>query len=139
MAITYHVGAVAAVTLMTAFFLPPARRAESGHVAPAAARDRNVQVMLELFRAIEERDPNHRDVERELSFYQPWCRVPLAACVAIRRNVSWSGPAQQPRLEHNMDAVAADAGRAQDGPFSDQCQRPSGRHPLSSARRETER
>jgi hypothetical protein len=53
MAITYHVGAVAAVTLMTASFLPPARRAESGYVAPAAARDRNVQVMLELFRAIE--------------------------------------------------------------------------------------
>jgi uncharacterized protein len=71
MAITYHVGAVAAVTLMTASFLPPARRAESGYVAPAAARDRNVQVMLELFRAIEERDPNRRNPERELSLYQP--------------------------------------------------------------------
>jgi ketosteroid isomerase-like protein len=37
----------------------------------ASARDRNVRVMLELFRAIEERDSNHRSGERELSFYQP--------------------------------------------------------------------
>jgi len=36
-----------------------------------SARDRNVKVMLDLFRAIEERDPNHRNVERELGFYQP--------------------------------------------------------------------
>src|SRR5262249_670519 len=34
-------------------------------------RARNVKVMLDLFRAIETRDPDHRNVERELSFYQP--------------------------------------------------------------------
>jgi ketosteroid isomerase-like protein len=35
------------------------------------ARDRNVEVMLALFRAIEERDPHRRNLERELAFYQP--------------------------------------------------------------------
>lgn len=48
---------------------------QSGESAQRTAvenvRERNVQVMLELFRAIEERDPQHRNVERELYFYQP--------------------------------------------------------------------
>jgi ketosteroid isomerase-like protein len=39
--------------------------------AARSARDRNVQVMLNLFRAIEERDPQRRNAERELSLYQP--------------------------------------------------------------------
>ena len=37
-----------------------------------SARDRNVEVMLEIFRALEERDPIRRNVdEREEAFYQP--------------------------------------------------------------------
>jgi len=36
-----------------------------------SARDRNIEVMLELFRAIEERHPDRRDPDRELPLYQP--------------------------------------------------------------------
>jgi ketosteroid isomerase-like protein len=37
-----------------------------------SAGDRNVQVMLEIFRALEQRDPNRRSVdEREEALYQP--------------------------------------------------------------------
>jgi uncharacterized protein len=37
----------------------------------ATIPERNVRVMLDLFKAIEERDPNHRNIGQELSFYQP--------------------------------------------------------------------
>lgn len=37
-----------------------------------SARDRNIQVILEIFRALEERDPGRRSVdEREEALYQP--------------------------------------------------------------------
>src|SRR5262249_30620475 len=61
-----------AVTLMAAPLLPVGRNPSPRQTGDATGvRDRNVRVMLDLFRAIEERDPNHRNVERELSFYQP--------------------------------------------------------------------
>ena len=61
-----------AVTLMAAPLLPVARHLKPTQTGDATtARDRNIRVMLDLFRAIEERDPNHRNGERELSFYQP--------------------------------------------------------------------
>jgi ketosteroid isomerase-like protein len=34
-------------------------------------REKNVHVMLEIFRAIEERDPQHEDLQRELALVQP--------------------------------------------------------------------
>jgi ketosteroid isomerase-like protein len=34
-------------------------------------RENNIQVMLEIFRAIEERDPGHEDLQRELALVQP--------------------------------------------------------------------
>jgi ketosteroid isomerase-like protein len=39
--------------------------------APSTARDKNIQVMLETFRAIEQRDPNHENVERLRQLVQP--------------------------------------------------------------------
>jgi ketosteroid isomerase-like protein len=58
------------VTLMAAPLLPVARHSKPGQAGDATTvRGRNVSVMLGLFRAIEERDPNHRNAERELSFY----------------------------------------------------------------------
>jgi ketosteroid isomerase-like protein len=37
-----------------------------------SARDRNIQVMLEIFRTLEQRDPNRRSVhDREEALYQP--------------------------------------------------------------------
>ena len=73
MTLTYGMGAIGtAVMLMAAPLLSLARHSKPGHADDSAiARERNVRIMLDLFRAIEERDPNHRDVERELSFYQP--------------------------------------------------------------------
>ena len=59
-------------SLMAVLSLLVTRRSNLAQEAAAlSARDHNIQVMLELFRAIEERDPRHRNVERELSFYQP--------------------------------------------------------------------
>jgi ketosteroid isomerase-like protein len=61
-----------AVTLMAAPLLPVARHSKPSQAGDATtARDRNVRLMLDLFRAIEERDPNHGNAEREVSFYQP--------------------------------------------------------------------
>lgn len=63
-------GMAAVLLVMQALWA--ARSGESGQEAAVKnARERNVQVMLELFKAIEQRDPQYRNVERELSFYQP--------------------------------------------------------------------
>jgi hypothetical protein len=70
--VTFGVRALAAATLVAASLGPITRAAEVQEKATVkSVRDRNVQVMLDLFRAIEERHPDHRDVQRELSFYQP--------------------------------------------------------------------
>jgi ketosteroid isomerase-like protein len=73
MPLTYAMGAIGtAVTLIAALLLPVARHSKPSQASAATtARDRNVRVMLDLFRAIEERDPSHRNGEGELSFYQP--------------------------------------------------------------------
>jgi ketosteroid isomerase-like protein len=73
MPLTSLMGAIGtAVTPIAAPLLPVARQSKASQAADAtSARDRNVRVMLDLFRAIEERDPNRRNGERELSFYQP--------------------------------------------------------------------
>lgn len=62
-----------AVGLIAIAVLFPSERSRSSREETAAmsARDRNVQAMLTLFRAIEERDQNHGNVERELALYQP--------------------------------------------------------------------
>jgi hypothetical protein len=78
-------------------------------------RDRNIRVMLDLFKAIEERDPKHRTVERELYFYQPdvefrWpAALPYGGTfrgVAQRRSQDWSDtwtPLQPTPAERKMD------------------------------------
>jgi ketosteroid isomerase-like protein len=73
MPLTSVMGAIGtAVTLMAAALLPVARHSKPSQAGDATTpRDRNVRVMLDLFRAIQERDPNHRNGEQELSFYQP--------------------------------------------------------------------
>jgi ketosteroid isomerase-like protein len=122
MPIAYGVGALAVVTLMTASLLPIARGAEPGQDASAtAARDRNVQVMLDLFRAIEERDPNDRNVERELSFYQPdvefqWPpALPYGGTsrgLARRSSPDWNTtwtPSQPTQAERRMDPLVIGA------------------------------
>jgi ketosteroid isomerase-like protein len=65
------VGMAVGLIAIAAFF--PAERSRSGlnEKAVMSARDRNVQAMLTIFRAIEERDQNHNNVERELALYQP--------------------------------------------------------------------
>src|SRR5262249_27027054 len=59
------------LTFVAASLATVARDQSPSQNDTTTARDRNVRVMLDLFRAIEERDPNHRNVEQELSFYQP--------------------------------------------------------------------
>jgi uncharacterized protein len=73
MALRFVIGAIGTtVTLIAAPLLPVARHSKPSQAGDATtARDRNVRVMLDLFRAIEEREPNHREAARELSFYQP--------------------------------------------------------------------
>ena len=72
MPMSYTAGIVAtALTFVAASLASVASDQKPSHHDSATARDRNVRVMLDLFHAIEERDPNHRNVERELSFYQP--------------------------------------------------------------------
>jgi ketosteroid isomerase-like protein len=73
MSIVYVVGAIGTILALSAtpplHLGPPSTR--GGNDAHATERDRNVNVMLDLFTAIEQRDPSRRNVERELSFYQP--------------------------------------------------------------------
>src|SRR5262245_38357818 len=72
MPINYITGAVAvALTLVAAPLLLVAPIPNQGQTSAATAEDRNVSVMLGLFKAIEERDASRRNVERELAFYQP--------------------------------------------------------------------
>jgi hypothetical protein len=104
---------------------PPLRVTRRGESSPQAAvssaRDHNVQVMLELFRTIEERDPQHRNVERELSFYQPDVEFPLAPALPYGGTFRGLGQHQWRKLEHNMDAIAADRSGTPHGPTSDWC------------------
>jgi len=65
------VGAVAFVLASHATATLLGSSATSQKASVNGARDRNVKVMLELFQAIEARDPNHRDLQRELALYQP--------------------------------------------------------------------
>jgi ketosteroid isomerase-like protein len=60
-----------AVALGVAIIATPLLAKQKSDDAAATVRDRNVSVMLQLFQAIEKRDPNRPNVERELSFYQP--------------------------------------------------------------------
>ena len=84
-------------------------------VATGTARDRNVRVMLDLFQAIEERDPHRGNVERELSLYQPdvefhWpAALPYGGTfhgLARTGGPDWSTtwtPLQPTRAERRMD------------------------------------
>ena len=117
MPLTSVIGAIGtAVTLTVAPLLPVARHSKPGQAGDATtARDRNVRVILDLFRAIEERDPNHRNGERELSFYQPdvefhWPgAVPYGGTfrgLAGRNGTDWNTtwtPLQPTRAERRMD------------------------------------
>jgi ketosteroid isomerase-like protein len=112
-----------AVLLLTAPMFRFMQAGTSAHGAVVRnARDRNVQVMLELFRAIEERDPQHRNVERELSFYQAdvefhWPpALPYGGTfrgLGQRNGANWSAtwtPLQPTAAERRMDpqVVGAD-------------------------------
>lgn len=105
-----------AITLIAVPLLRVPQRGECAREdAVRTARDRNVQVMLELFRAIEERDPRHRNVERELSFYQPDVEFHWPAALPYggtfrglvqRSDPNWSTtwtPLQPTAAEHRMD------------------------------------
>jgi ketosteroid isomerase-like protein len=127
MPLTYVMGAIGiVVTLMAAPLLPGARHSKRRHAGDATtARDRNVQAMLDLFRGIEERDPNRGNGERELSFYQPdvefhWpAALPyggtfrgLSGRSGTDWNTTWT-PLQPTRAERRMDpqVIGADGGR----------------------------
>jgi ketosteroid isomerase-like protein len=47
------------------------RQAPNRKATTMSIREKNIQVMLEIFRAIEERDPQHEDLQRELALVQP--------------------------------------------------------------------
>jgi ketosteroid isomerase-like protein len=47
------------------------RQAQNRKATTMSIREKNIQVMLEIFRAIEERDPDHEDLQRELALVQP--------------------------------------------------------------------
>jgi hypothetical protein len=68
MPITYAMAAIGTTAALVATPVFSVLLKASKHTT---ATVRNIRVMLDLFKAIEERDPNHRKVERELSFYQP--------------------------------------------------------------------
>lgn len=71
MPITYAMRAVATAATLVAIPVLSALASVRQDNTAATARDRNVRVMRDLFRAIEDRNPDHRDGQRELSFYQP--------------------------------------------------------------------
>ena len=66
-------GAGVAVALIAIPTLVLTDRAERGQkeATVMSTRQRNVEVMLTVFRELEERGLNRRNVERELAFYQP--------------------------------------------------------------------
>jgi ketosteroid isomerase-like protein len=78
-----------------------------------SARDRNIQVMLEIFRALEERDPSRRDVDqREEALYQPdvefhWpAALPYGGTFRGKDAAVWSAtwnPLQPTPAERKMD------------------------------------
>jgi ketosteroid isomerase-like protein len=78
-----------------------------------SARDRNVQVILEIFRALEQRDPNRRSVdEREDALYQPdvefhWpSALPYGGTFRGKDAAVWSAtwnPLQSTAAERKMD------------------------------------
>jgi ketosteroid isomerase-like protein len=81
--------------------------------AAMSARDRNVQVMLEIFRTLEERDSSRRNVdEREEALYQPdvefhWpAALPYGGTFRGKDAAIWSGtwnPLQPTATERKMD------------------------------------
>jgi ketosteroid isomerase-like protein len=81
--------------------------------AVMSAGDRNVQVMLEIFRALEQRDPNRRNVdEREEALYQPdvefhWPpALPYGGTFRGKDAAIWSAtwnPLQPTAAERKMD------------------------------------
>jgi ketosteroid isomerase-like protein len=78
-----------------------------------SARDRNVQVILEIFRTLEERDPSRRTVdEREETLYQPdvefhWpSALPYGGTFRGKDAAVWSAtwnPLQPTAAERKMD------------------------------------
>lgn len=78
-----------------------------------SARDRNVKVMLEIFRSLEERDPSRRTVdEREEALYQPdvefhWpSALPYGGTFRGKDAAVWSAtwnPLQPTAAERKMD------------------------------------
>ena len=78
-----------------------------------SARDRNIQVILEIFRALEERDPNRRTAdEREEALYQPdvefhWpSALPYGGTFRGKDAAVWSviwNPLQPTAVERKMD------------------------------------
>ena len=78
-----------------------------------SARDRNVQVMLEIFRALEQRDPNRRSAdEREEALYQPDAEfhwppaLPYGGTFRGKDAAIWSAiwnPLQPTAAERKMD------------------------------------
>jgi len=78
-----------------------------------SARDRNVQVMLEIFRTLEERDPSRRSAdEREEALYQPdvefyWpSALPYGGTFRGKDAAIWSvtwNPLQPTAAERKMD------------------------------------
>jgi ketosteroid isomerase-like protein len=82
-------------------------------LAVMSARDRNVRVILEIFRALEQRDPNRGNVdEREEALYQPdvefhWPRaLPYGGTFRGKDAAIWSAtwnPLQPTAVERKMD------------------------------------
>jgi uncharacterized protein len=78
-----------------------------------STRDRNVQVMLEIFRALEQRDPSRKSVdEREEALYQPdvefhWpSALPYGGMFRGKDAAIWSAtwnPLQPTAAERKMD------------------------------------
>jgi ketosteroid isomerase-like protein len=93
----------------------PGRGAEyaKGMSVAMSARDRNIQVILEIFRALEERDPNRRTVdEQEEALYQPdvefhWpSALPYGGTFHGKEAAVWSAtwnPLQPTAAERKMD------------------------------------
>jgi uncharacterized protein len=82
-------------------------------LALMSARDRNVQVMLEIFRALEQRDPSRRNVdEQEEALYQPdvefhWpAALPYGGTFRGKDAAIWSAiwnPLQPTAADRKMD------------------------------------
>jgi ketosteroid isomerase-like protein len=77
-----------------------------------SVRDRNVQVMLEIFHALEERDANRRNEEREMALYQSDAEflwppaLPYGGTFRGKEAAVWSAtwnPLQPTATERKMD------------------------------------